>query len=79
MPEPKEIIRRSAIEVEKMNLVSSDCAPKSVSTLHLLFQCIGSSTHAKVCRPFSLRYRLAMQKTYLERFQERKMLYSKWP
>ncbi|GJN24170.1 hypothetical protein PR202_gb11906 [Eleusine coracana subsp. coracana] len=30
MPEPKEIIRRSTIEVEKMNLVSGDCAPKSI-------------------------------------------------
>ena len=33
MPEPKEIIRRSTLEVEKMNLVAGDCAPKSVSTL----------------------------------------------
>jgi hypothetical protein len=31
MPEPKEIIRRSALEVNKMNLLSGDCAPKSVS------------------------------------------------
>ncbi|GJM95773.1 hypothetical protein PR202_ga12551 [Eleusine coracana subsp. coracana] len=30
MPEPKEIIRRSTIEMEKMNLVSGDCAPKSI-------------------------------------------------
>ncbi|PAN46345.1 hypothetical protein GQ55_9G174100 [Panicum hallii var. hallii] len=30
MPEPKEIIRRSTLEVEKMNLVAGDCAPKSI-------------------------------------------------
>uniref|UniRef100_A0A0D9VVV1 Hexosyltransferase n=1 Tax=Leersia perrieri TaxID=77586 RepID=A0A0D9VVV1_9ORYZ len=30
MPEPKEIIRRSALEVNKMNLVSGDCAQKSI-------------------------------------------------
>ncbi|CAN6292835.1 unnamed protein product [Urochloa humidicola] len=30
MPEPKEIIRRSTLEVEKMNLVNGDCAPKSI-------------------------------------------------
>lgn len=29
VPEPKEIIRRSALEVEKMSLVDGDCAPKS--------------------------------------------------
>ncbi|KAJ1294716.1 hypothetical protein BS78_01G167100 [Paspalum vaginatum] len=29
MPEPKEVIRRSTLEVEKMNLVAGDCAPKS--------------------------------------------------
>ncbi|CAM0903452.1 unnamed protein product [Alopecurus aequalis] len=31
MPEPKEIIRRSALQVDKMNLVSSDCALKSIN------------------------------------------------
>jgi hypothetical protein len=30
VPEPKEIIRRSTLEVEKMSLVDGDCAPKSV-------------------------------------------------
>uniref|UniRef100_K4AB42 Hexosyltransferase n=1 Tax=Setaria italica TaxID=4555 RepID=K4AB42_SETIT len=30
MPEPKEIIRRSTLEVEKMNLVAGDCAPNSI-------------------------------------------------
>ncbi|EER91307.1 probable beta-1,3-galactosyltransferase 2 [Sorghum bicolor] len=30
MPEPKEIIRRSTLEVEKMSLVEGDCAPKSI-------------------------------------------------
>jgi len=30
MPEPKEIIRRSTLEVDKMNLVAGDCAPKSI-------------------------------------------------
>ncbi|AQK64431.1 putative beta-13-galactosyltransferase 4 [Zea mays] len=29
VPEPKEIIRRSTLEVEKMSLVDGDCAPKS--------------------------------------------------
>lgn len=36
MPEPKEIIRRSALEVEKMSLVDGDCAPKSV---RIEFEC----------------------------------------
>jgi len=32
MPEPKENIRRSTLQVDKMNLVSSsDCAPKSIN------------------------------------------------
>lgn len=31
MPEPKEVIRRSAIEGEKMNVVPGDCNLKSVS------------------------------------------------
>lgn len=30
LPEPKEIIRRSALQVDKMNLVSGDCAQKSI-------------------------------------------------
>ncbi|XP_051207421.1 probable beta-1,3-galactosyltransferase 2 isoform X1 [Lolium perenne] len=31
MPEPKEIMRRSVLQVDKMNLASSHCAPKSIS------------------------------------------------
>jgi hypothetical protein len=37
MPEPKEVIRRSTLEVEKMNLVDGDCAPKSVCIVYCSF------------------------------------------
>jgi hypothetical protein len=53
MPEPKEIIRRSTIEVEKMNLVSSDCTPKSVSTLHFYFSVLEARLMLKSVNLFS--------------------------
>ena len=76
MPEPKELIRRSALQVDKMNLVSSGCALKSVRILPLMLGYWISFSGLTRNSTLIIYYRLTSEKM-LENSHELKMLYSK--